>query len=151
MLKRSLRRGVSTAKPEKTSEIFFNYQIFDLKTGQEIYSTGTHEFEPQDEKYQDLEYLKSSGICHTCYLDEFKISRLLKNCLKYTKKLEVAEVRVYNCKKYIKYGADYEQIIKYTTDLENLQLKYIIRLYNFTEVRAIAYKFSINRARIHSQ
>jgi hypothetical protein len=137
VLKRTVKKGVSTSKPDKSSEIFFNYQIYDLKTETQIYSSGTHEFASEDDKYNDLEYLKSSGLCYYCYLDEYKISRLLKNSLKFTKKLETAEIRVFEPARYIKYGADYEHILKYSPNLENLQLKYIIQLYNFTEATII--------------
>jgi len=133
ILKKTVRRGVHTAKPEPSSEIFFNYEIYDLSNNHKIYSSSDMEIELEDETWKDLDKLRDSNLCYRCYLDEYKISKVLKNCLKVTKKMEIAEARVFDVAKYVTYGDDYHQIIKYNPNLEQLKLKYIIKLYNFTE------------------
>lgn len=47
--------------------------------------------------------------------------------------MEIAEIKVPKPDRYIRYGDDYQQIIKYNPNIDQLQLKYIIKLYNFTE------------------
>lgn len=131
-LKLVVKRGTHTAKPEKMSEIFYNYEIYDYVTGSKIFSTPGFGFEPSHDEYKDLEFLKKSGKCQYLYLDEFSISKPLKRALKLIKKLEVAEMRILNTK-HLTYGQDYEEVKKAYPNLENVKLKYIIEVYNFSE------------------
>lgn len=133
-MKKSLRRGVHSSKPENNSEIFFNYEIYDLKNGTKIYTSSEKEIDLEDQIWKDIDTFRDSGLSYKCFLDEYRISKLLKNCLKMSKKMEICEISIFNPTRYLQYGDDYNEVIKYNKNIDQLQLKYIIKLYNFTEV-----------------
>jgi hypothetical protein len=132
-LKRTIKKGVHAAKPDKMSQIYFNYEIYDYNTGNKIYSTPGFGDEALRNDYKDLEFLKSSGKCRYLFLDDYAISRPFKRALQLIKKLEIAELRIIKTK-HLTYGEDYEEVKKVCPNLENIKLKYEIELYNFTEV-----------------
>jgi len=134
VLKKTIRKGVHTSKPESNSEMFFNFQIYNAENNSLLYSSSDKDITLDDQTWKDLDLLRESGVCYSCFLDEYKVSKVLKNCLKLTKKMEIAEVLVLDPAKYIQYGDDYNEILKHTDNVANLKLKYVVKLYNFTEV-----------------
>ena len=135
MLKKNLQKGVSTAKAEDNSEIFFNYRITDKRTNTEIYSSGPLDIDEEAKaQLSKTDTAREYDKCVTLYLDEYKVSRMLKNVLKRMKKMERASVAINNFR-YIKFGEDYEQIAKHPDILsrESADLQYDIYLYYFVE------------------
>jgi len=132
VLKKAVRKGVHTSKPENNSEIFFTYQVFNMENNSLIYSSSDTDFDIEDPTWKDIDKLRESD-CYRCYLDEYRVSKLLKHCLKVTKKMEIAEVVVLDPAKYVQYGDDYNEIVKRCENFTNVKLKYVIKLYNFTE------------------
>jgi len=131
VLKRRIKKGeYRTDKDNKCLEVYFHYKIFDMKTGKLIYSSCP----PTSKTYEFPEFNLES--CCKTHLDEPQYSRLLKKCIRQTDKNEINEFRVYDCK-YLKYGADYQEVLKYSPSLEGLQLKYILIVYGVDEVLLI--------------
>ena len=72
-------------------------------------------------------------MCFKVYLDEYRVSRMLKNVLKRMKKSEDAEIIVKG-DKYIKLGVDYEILRDKKILSPFSELKYYVTVYNFVEV-----------------
>ena len=104
--------------------------------GEELYSSyPSYEIECdfQREELKNIEFLRGCNMCFKAYLDEYRVSRMLKNVLKRMKKSEDAEIIVKG-DKYIKFGVDYE-ILKDKNILSPFsELKYYVTVYNFVEV-----------------
>ncbi len=127
MLKRKVKKGEFRHDADnKCVEVYFDYKIFDLKTGKPIFSSV-----PSSKPYEFPEF--NLETCCKTHLDEYTYSRLLKKCIKSTEKIEVSEFKVYDCR-YLKYGTDYQEVIKYSPSLEGLQLKYVVTVYGSDEV-----------------
>ena len=123
-----------------------------MSNNHKIYSSSDKEIELEDNVWKDLDQLRESDLSYKCYLDGYKISKVIKKCLEVTKKMEIAEALVLDVAKYITYGDDYQQILKYNPNLEQLKLKYVIKLYNFTEVISfIKHYLKFYREKMHLQ
>lgn len=138
ILKRTIVKGMSTSKAEDNSEIFLNYRIVDATTNQELYSSGPVDLDQVDEETRkelsNPATIKTSDKCVRLYLDEYRTSRMFKNVLKRMKKMERAEIRVKTFD-FIKFGDDYEQLLKHPDILSRdpADLLYDVHVFFFVE------------------
>ena len=135
MLKKVIVRGRSTAKAEDNSEVFFNYRIIDVTTNKELYCSG--EMNPDEELLAVLsnpETVRTSNKCLRLFLDEYKISRMMKHVIRKMKKVERSEVLVHSLR-YMTYGQDLEAISAFPEIMGRTEanLKYEIYVFYFVE------------------
>ncbi|EGR33673.1 hypothetical protein IMG5_045880 [Ichthyophthirius multifiliis] len=124
--------GSNNQKLEKICRVYFSLKI-------EVFTKIIYE-SPFCEKELSLEndenqiqLIEKENFCLKYYLDEYNISKLLKNALRLMKKQEES---IIICKdnKLIKYGIDYNIIKQNFNQLEFPQeVIYHIKLYNFTQ------------------
>jgi hypothetical protein len=86
--------------------------------------------------------------CAKLYLDEYRISALLRNCIRLMKKSEISEVEVLSNGK-VQYGLDFELLSKAVTPLPE-KFKYIVKVYTFTEGRH-TYNMTLDEKVLHAQ
>ena len=84
LLKKTLVRGVSTAKPDSSSLVYYALRIADPK-GTVLYSDDCFE----SDWWEDFGKLEELG-CRKNYLDDFSVSAMLKQAIKRMKPAEVA-------------------------------------------------------------
>jgi hypothetical protein len=153
--KRLMIKGSSTAKADNNSEAFFNYSIANLKTGDTLYKSYNTEKLPEftEDELNSMDFLRSAstkGDCVHLYLDEYKISRMLRQTLKRMKKNEVSDA-VVKGNGYIKYGLDYDALVKANAPVTpESELKYTIIMYNFTEDRS-GFTMNVKEKLFHGQ
>ena len=83
-----------------------------------------------EEKEEDYEFLSKDLKCVMIYLDEFKLSKVLKIALKRMKKGEIAEV-ICRDMKLVNKGIDKEAVDNFQEQPN--EIRYLIKLYNFIE------------------
>lgn len=139
VIKKVLKNGYTTSKPEDLSKIYFDYKI--LVNDKEIYNTFKENVEKPEEVSLDNFYEKNKY--NFCYNKEYFLSKCLQGSLQYMKKMEKAELELKNFNK-LEYGFDYNKIKEFL-DSENLELtqknleenkikiKYSVVLYYFKE------------------
>lgn len=115
-------------KSFETNEIFYN--SIDLKS--EACKSEACPLEISDEDQENIEFLTNTLNCLHFYMDEFKFSKVLKNALKRMKKGEYAEIICHDLK-LINKGFDYEIFKQIKNETEFKSIRYLIKLYNFTE------------------
>jgi len=150
--KRLISKGNSTARADNTSEVFLNFRILNMHSGEVVYSTlGEQDFTTvfTDEETRDFEGLRNSGKCFKAYLDEYRLSRTLKNVIRRMKKHEKAEVMVRG-DRYVKYGRDYEELKEKNLVGPVCELRYEVVLYSFTEDKN-GFTMNISEKMFHAQ
>ncbi|KAL4496561.1 hypothetical protein ABPG72_015922 [Tetrahymena utriculariae] len=130
-IKKEILKGNSTAKPEKMAKIYFELKI--EIDGEIIYKSIDGDFPVLTEKQVfDFDFLEQQPSSWKYYLDEFKISKLLKNTIRRMKKQEYSILECRD-KTLIQYGQDFEIIKEKCNGVIPDFVQYHIKLYNFTE------------------
>lgn len=137
-LKRELRKGRTTSKPESNSMMYFDMQI---RVNSNLIYDSWQKKDPEykvlsfptnfeEEKEEDFNFLTNNLKCLCIFLDEFRFSKVLKTALKRTKKGEIAEI-ICTDMTLVNKGID-KEVVDTLTEKPN-QLRYLIKLYNFVE------------------
>ncbi|EGR31346.1 hypothetical protein IMG5_112160 [Ichthyophthirius multifiliis] len=132
VVKKILKRGIVNTRMEKISRVYFSLKIeVDKKI---IYESGNCDNiqlnQEKDEK--QIQLLENENQCMKFYIDEYKISRLLKRILKKMKKQEEAVIVCKN-NKLITYGEDCNIIKNAFGGIIPETLVYYVKVYDFTE------------------
>ena len=108
VVKKVLKNGYTTAKPETTSKIYFDYEI--LVNGNSIFSTFKSRNDVLTENQENKFYDEQKY--HFKYIKEYDISDALDEIIGSMKKFEESEV-VFKTIESIKYGEDFEKLVGY--------------------------------------
>ncbi len=136
VIKKVIKNGFITSKPEVLSRLYFDYSISINK--EEIYTTFKKNinYQPADSDEQFIQNKTNFD-----YITEYRLSKALDKTLQSMKKFEVSIMDIKDLKR-LKYGSDYERIKSYLASKElelngefltNNKITYRIKLYFFTE------------------
>lgn len=129
LLKKTLVRGVSTAKPDSASLIYYALKFIDSAKNT-VHTDACFD----SDWWEDFGKLDELN-CRKNYLDDYSVSKMLKEAIKRMKPAEVAEIECRNGEMFT-YGTDYEE---YKLHLKVEQpppvVFLMVRVYNFTEGR----------------
>ena len=139
VIKKVLKNGYTTSKPEDLSKMYFDYKIF--VNEKEIYNTFRENVEKPHEESLDNFYEKNKY--NFSYNKEYYLSKCLEGSLQHMKKMEVAELELKNLNKF-KYGEDFNKVKEYlesenlelnqkNLDEKKIKIKYSVVLYYFKE------------------
>ncbi len=138
-LKRQLQKGRCTSKPESNAVMYFDMQIRtdDSKLIYDSWATKDEFYKDQhfpanfgEEKEENYEFLTNDLKTISIFLDEFKLSKVLKTGLKRMKKGEIAEI-ICNDLSLVNKGID-KEVLDSLSEKPTV-LRYLIKLYNFSE------------------
>ena len=138
-LKRQLQKGRCTSKPESNALMYFDMQIRtgDSKLIYDSWATKDEFYRDQhfpanfgEEKEENSDFLENDLKTIVIYLDEFKLSKVLKTGLKRMKKGEIAEI-ICNDLTLVNKGID-KEVLDGLSETPTL-LRYMIKLYKFSE------------------
>lgn len=104
------------------------YDSWELK--EEVFKKEKFPTNFDENQEENFEFLMNDLKAVNIYLDEFKMSKVLKTSLKRMKKGEIAEI-ICEDLNLVNKGIDKEILDK--LDFKPKQLKYLIKLYNFVE------------------
>lgn len=101
LLKKTLIRGVSTAKPDSSSLIYYALKFIDTNKAP-IHSDTCFDSDWWED-FGKLDLLN----CRKNYLDDYSVSKMLREAIKRMKPAEVAEIECRNSDMF-RYGSDFE-------------------------------------------
>ena len=129
VLKKTIIRGVSTAKPDSSSIIYYALKYFDDE-GNILKEDNCF----NSDWWEDYGKLDELG-CRKNFLDEYKLSKMLKASMKRMKPAEIAEIECRDMDLF-RYGLDYEELSTLWPKEKKFppeSVKMEVRVYNFTE------------------
>ena len=141
LLKKTIRKGNSTARPQDTSIVYYALEML-AADGSTLKKDEAFDLEQEDlAKLQQLSQVRRN------YLDEYRVSKMLKRILYRTKPLEIAEVTCNN-RQLVQYGDDYKDFLEVYGGKVPEPLKLRIKMLNFTEGKT-AYNMNADEKLFH--
>ncbi|CAD8151831.1 unnamed protein product [Paramecium octaurelia] len=137
LIKTTMYRSRNTAKPDKVSLIDFDMWIYSMSTDpypkkENLLYSSTDEDPIYDrieaKKHNDEDEEPSQGSL-SLYIDDLKVSKLMRLALLRMKKRELSIIRCYETKDLIKNGIDYEGM----KGMIEKELIYVIYVHTFSE------------------
>lgn len=137
LIKTTMYRSRNTAKPDKVSLIDFDIWIYSMSADpypkkENLLYSSTDEDPIYDrieaKKHNDEDEEPSKGSL-SLYIDDLKVSKLMRLALLRMKKRELSIIRCYETKDLIKNGIDYEGM----KGMIEKELIYVIYVHTFSE------------------